>query len=115
MGADPFKERIELIYRDLERYTYYELLNLTPDAPPDQIRSAFHRMAMMVHPDRFHPGGVAPFGGDAAWGGIGVWNPTTSTWTYLGGFIQGAVELDQAAPVPGSPVSGRLQARVVAW
>jgi curved DNA-binding protein CbpA len=54
MGADPFKERIEQIYRDLERYTYYELLNLPPGAPPDEIRAAFHRMALTVHPDRFH-------------------------------------------------------------
>jgi hypothetical protein len=58
---------------------------------------------------------VAEIGGDHAWGGIGVWNPRTWTWTYMGGFIQGEVELDQAAPVPGAPVSGRFRARIVEW
>jgi DnaJ-class molecular chaperone len=50
---DRFKARIEQIYADLDRYSYYELLNLTPDATPDQIRAAFHRMALSVHPDRY--------------------------------------------------------------
>jgi DnaJ-class molecular chaperone len=53
MGSDQFKARIDQIYRDLERYSYYELLNLSPQATPDEIRAAFHRMALSVHPDRF--------------------------------------------------------------
>ena len=54
MSADPFKTRIEQIFADLDRYSYYELLNLTPQASPDEIRDAFHRMALSMHPDRFH-------------------------------------------------------------
>lgn len=53
MDPEQFKARIEQIYGDLDRYSYYELLNLTPQASPDQIRSAFHRMALSVHPDRY--------------------------------------------------------------
>jgi len=68
-----------------------------------------------VHPDEFHPGGVGILGGDTAWGGIGQWNPATRTWRYLGGFVNGTVELDQAAPVPGAPVRGRFRGMVVAW
>lgn len=53
MDPDQFKDRINQIYDDLERYSYYELFNLTPQATPDDIRQAFHRMATLVHPDRF--------------------------------------------------------------
>jgi curved DNA-binding protein CbpA len=54
MSADPYKTRIDQVYADLDRYTYYELLNLTPQAGPDDIRAAFHRAALSMHPDRFH-------------------------------------------------------------
>jgi len=53
MSSEQFRTRIEQIYADLERYSYYELLNLTPEAAPDQIRAAFHRMALSIHPDRY--------------------------------------------------------------
>ena len=53
MDSDHFKARIEQIFGDLDRYSYYELLNLSAEAAPDQIRAAFHRMALSVHPDRF--------------------------------------------------------------
>jgi len=52
MDSAQFAARIEQIYRDLDAYTYYELLNLPPEALPDQIQQAFHRMALMMHPDR---------------------------------------------------------------
>ena len=68
-----------------------------------------------VHPDRFHPGGVGVLGDDTAWGGIGQWNPATWTWTYLGGFVNGTVEIEEGAAVPGAPVRGRFRATVVAW
>jgi hypothetical protein len=68
-----------------------------------------------VHPDQFRPGGVGVLGDDTAWGGIGRWDPATWTWTYLGGFVNGTVEIDQAAPLPGAPVRGRFRATVVAW
>jgi curved DNA-binding protein CbpA len=54
MDEAQFKARIEQIFADLDQYSYYELLNLSPDASPDDIRAAFHRMALSVHPDRFH-------------------------------------------------------------
>jgi hypothetical protein len=50
-----------------------------------------------------------------AWGGIGLWNPRTWTWTYLGGFVDGRVEIDRAGLAPGSPVAGRFRARVIKW
>lgn len=57
MDPTQFKARIDQIHHDLERYSYYELLNLPATATPDEVRSAFHRMASLVHPDQFaqHP------------------------------------------------------------
>jgi curved DNA-binding protein CbpA len=57
MDPQDFRQRIGQIYRDLERYTYYELLNLRPDADLPGIRQAFHRLALTLHPDRYqtHP------------------------------------------------------------
>ena len=68
-----------------------------------------------VHPDEFRPGGVGVLGDETAWGGIGQWSPATRTWTYLGGFVNGTVDLEEAAAVPGAPVRGRFRAVVVAW
>jgi DnaJ-class molecular chaperone len=53
MDPAQFKARIDQIFADLERYSYYELLNLQPGASPDEIRAAFHRMALSMHPDRY--------------------------------------------------------------
>lgn len=53
MDQSQLKARITQIYRDLDRYTYYELLKVTPQASPDEIRGAFHRMALSMHPDRY--------------------------------------------------------------
>jgi curved DNA-binding protein CbpA len=52
MDPQQFKARITQIHRDLDAYTYYDLLNLPPDTSPDDIRRAFHRMALTIHPDR---------------------------------------------------------------
>lgn len=52
MEQDQFRVRIEQIFRDLANYSYYDLLNLPPDANVDQIRAMFHRMALSMHPDR---------------------------------------------------------------
>jgi DnaJ-class molecular chaperone len=54
MDDAQFKQRIDQIHADLERYSYYELLNLAQNAGPDEIRAAFHRMAFSMHPDRYH-------------------------------------------------------------
>ncbi len=53
MDPAQFKARIDQIFADLERYSYYELLNLQAGAGPDEIRAAFHRMALSMHPDRY--------------------------------------------------------------
>jgi DnaJ-class molecular chaperone len=53
MDIAKFKARIEQIHADLERYSYYELLNLPREAEPRDIQRAFHRMAYSMHPDRF--------------------------------------------------------------
>lgn len=47
-----FKARVAQIFRDLDRYSYYELLNLSADAEQHEIRASFHRMALSMHPDR---------------------------------------------------------------
>ncbi|PIE19788.1 MAG: hypothetical protein CSA65_00910 [Proteobacteria bacterium] len=52
MEQHTFRARIEQIYRDLETYSYYGLLNLPAEASVDQIRQMFHRMALSMHPDR---------------------------------------------------------------
>ncbi len=54
MNEAEFKARIDQIYADLERYSYYELLHVSPVAEPDRIRAAFHRMALTLHPDRHY-------------------------------------------------------------
>ena len=52
MDSAQFKARIDQIFADLERYSYYELLNLDSEATFDQIQQSFHRMALAMHPDR---------------------------------------------------------------
>lgn len=59
MSSPQFIARVEQIYRDLDRYNYYELLNLQPGTLPDDVRRAYHRMALTLHPDRHHGGGDA--------------------------------------------------------
>ena len=46
------KARIDQIYRSLDAYSYFDLLNLTPEAPLEDIRKAFHQAALTMHPDR---------------------------------------------------------------
>jgi len=57
MDVDQFRARIAQIHRDLDAYTYYDLLKVGAQATPDEIRAAFHRMALSMHPDRYqtHP------------------------------------------------------------
>ena len=39
MDPTQFKARIDQIFQDLERYSYYELLNLAAGSTPDDIRA----------------------------------------------------------------------------
>jgi curved DNA-binding protein CbpA len=44
---------VESVYPDLDLYSYYQLLEVEPDAAPDLVRAAFYRQAARLHPDRF--------------------------------------------------------------
>lgn len=39
-------------WRCVERHTLYEILNVPPDASIEEIRAAFHRLGLKVHPDQ---------------------------------------------------------------
>ena len=54
MDAEAFRGRVAQIWAQLDAYTYYELLKVPQTASPDQIRASFHRMALTMHPDRYH-------------------------------------------------------------
>ncbi len=43
---------ISRLYADLPRLGHYELLGLTPEASPEQIKKSFYDMALLLHPDR---------------------------------------------------------------
>ena len=49
----------ERIYPTLEQHSYYQLLNVPPEADLSAIRVAFYRLAQQLHPDRFHALGDA--------------------------------------------------------
>jgi hypothetical protein len=69
-----------------------------------------------LNPERLAAGDTrGSFDDGFAWGGIGVWNPSTYTWTFMGGFVAGKVELDQAGQTPGAPLSGRFEGLVIQW
>ena len=54
MDEATFRARVAQIFRDLDRYSYYELLKLDAKTNVGEIRAAFRRMARSMHPDRFH-------------------------------------------------------------
>ena len=68
-----------------------------------------------VNPEQFRGGTSGPFSSEYASGGLGRWIPRTQQWIYIGGFVSGRVELDQAGLAAGSPVTGRFSARVIRW
>jgi hypothetical protein len=68
-----------------------------------------------VNPEQFKDGAAGAFDGKFAWGGVGLWNPQTRQWTYLGGFVGGRVELERASLADGAPVRGRFSAKVIKW
>src|SRR5512136_966116 len=39
-------------FEALDTRSYYEVLGVSPDAPQELIRRAFHRRAQQLHPDR---------------------------------------------------------------
>jgi curved DNA-binding protein CbpA len=52
--TEKLKRFLEQVHADLDSFSYYQLLELAPDAPADAIREAFYRRAAELHPDR-HP------------------------------------------------------------
>ena len=42
------------IFPDLDLYTYYQLLEVEPAAPPEAIKTSFYEKASWLHPDRHH-------------------------------------------------------------
>jgi hypothetical protein len=85
------------------------------DITAEATDGTYYTIWIGIDPERFQAGARGAFDGTFAWGGMGHWNPRTWTWTYLGGFIDVGVEIDQAGLTPGSPVTGRFRSRVIKW
>jgi hypothetical protein len=85
------------------------------DITAEAADGTYYNIWIGVNPARFQAKASGPFDGTFAWGGIGNWNPRTWTWTYLGGFVDGWLEIDQASLATGGPVAGRFRARVIKW
>jgi hypothetical protein len=85
------------------------------DLSAEAADGTYYTLWVGVNPERFRAGESGPFDGTFAWGGIGNWNPKTWKWTYLGGFVDGRLEIDQASLSDGGPVAGRFRARVIQW
>jgi curved DNA-binding protein CbpA len=49
----------DVIYR-LDTATHYEILSVARNVGPDELQSAYHKMARMLHPDRFQSKEFAP-------------------------------------------------------
>jgi hypothetical protein len=85
------------------------------DMTAEAADGTYYTLWVGVHPERFRAGETGAFDGLFAWGGIGNWNPRTWTWTYLGGFVDGSLQIDAAGLGDGAPVVGRFSARVIKW
>lgn len=44
---------VHQVYPQLERRSYYELLNVAANADPSTIRASFYRISAQLHPDRY--------------------------------------------------------------
>lgn len=42
------------VYPTLDRYSYYQLLQVQQNADPSAIRASYYRIAGQLHPDRYH-------------------------------------------------------------
>ena len=85
------------------------------DMTAEAADGTYYTLWVGVNPEQFRPGQAGAFDGIFAWGGIGNWNPRTATWTYLGGFVDGSLQIDAAGLGDGAPVVGRFTARVIKW
>jgi DNA-binding response OmpR family regulator len=48
-----FEERVKRIYRNLDRFDNYQVLEITPYASPAQVKEAYYARSLEFHPDRF--------------------------------------------------------------
>jgi curved DNA-binding protein CbpA len=53
-ASDEADELDQFLSRQRNATNHYEVLELTPDATPSQIKNAYYAMARRYHPDRFH-------------------------------------------------------------
>ncbi len=42
------------VYPTLDRFTYYQLLRVAPNADTGAIRASYYKLAATLHPDRYH-------------------------------------------------------------
>jgi hypothetical protein len=54
---DQFRDRVDTIYRNLDRLDHYQVLEISPQSTAQQIKVAYQMRVMEFHPDRFaaHP------------------------------------------------------------
>ncbi len=50
---DALQDRLDQLLRQFEVADLYEILGVAPDVPDDGIKSAYHELARLYHPDRF--------------------------------------------------------------
>lgn len=53
MSDAPLDPQFSLVFEHLDELDYYALLGATKASSADEIREAFHRFALVFHPDRY--------------------------------------------------------------
>jgi len=62
LGITPGQQaRIDLLYDALEKATYYEILQISKDAPGKAIKRAYYKLSREFHPDRFFRRELGPY------------------------------------------------------
>lgn len=62
LGIDAAQQaRIDLLYDGLEQSTYYEILQISREAPPRAIKRAYYKLSREFHPDRFFRRELGPY------------------------------------------------------
>jgi DnaJ-class molecular chaperone len=53
-GAAELAAFARQVYPGLDRYSYYQLLRVPPEADARAVRASYYRIAAQLHPDRYH-------------------------------------------------------------
>jgi DnaJ-class molecular chaperone len=53
-GAPELAAFARQVYPGLDRYSYYQLLRVPPEADARAIRASYYKIAAQLHPDRYH-------------------------------------------------------------